>query len=398
MATNIPTIDVPNFVGSNFDIGDTVEVITKQNDVNQKLLDFGDDLNVTVGAINTVGDEIEQTAQDAADSATLADNLADLVAETTATYTSVSAGLADTVDTDYFRVITAPTASEVAVYRNDGGSATLITTYYTQAGVDQRNAQATRLARSLQRRGDSGQALHSDFAYGAYGLGSRVSGGVDTALSGEELWDGFQRATPAWEWQPSGPNGELRITEVPADAIGRGWDPETGEPLGVAARPSSGNYALHSNDMSVSPWATGVGVSLTEVSGGRIVKDEPEWLVEGASSVGFSQENLRHALSGLTPDILYAYSIYVIPGPGCDSISLRSNSDSQGIGSNSYTTPVTPGQLVRVDAPFASSNDSGLVTISSAFASSPVQDLPLQDSKLIPARFRPATFPLPAAR
>lgn len=191
----------------------------------------------------------QASADAAADSATLASNLADAVAEATATYTSVSEGLAATMDGDFFRVIEAPTARELTLYRNDAGAETEIGRFYAKGGVDARAAAATRLARSLQRRGDSGQTLHSDFAAGAYGLGSKMAGGVEQALEGEELWT-CERATSKWVWQPSGPNGEMRLTEVPPNVLARHWDPLNGEALGVLVEDSRTNLFLRSSDAS----------------------------------------------------------------------------------------------------------------------------------------------------
>lgn len=232
-------------------------------------------------AISLNRQELDQRVQDAdasataaADSAATASNMADAVAQSTATYTSESEGLANTTDTEYFRVIAAPNATEVAVYRNDAGSATPITTYYTQGGVDERNRQATRLARSLQRRGDAGQIVHADFDLNAYGRGSVMSGGIDEPLAGEELL-AVQRATPKRVLQPSGPNGQLRLTVVPPDTVARHWDLATGQPLGALFEQSWTNIALYSEDWTSggfgAGWNQGVGFFRDMVAG-----DHPE--------------------------------------------------------------------------------------------------------------------------
>lgn len=253
----------------------------------QQASDDRDSIQLDLQQLDQRVQDADASAADADSSATTATNMADSVAQATATYTSESEGLANTPDTEYFRVIAVPTANKIAVYRNDAGSATPITTYYTKGGVDERNAQATRLARSLRRRGDEGQTLHADFAYDAYGLGSRMSGGVDTALSGEDLFT-VERESPVRVWQPSGPNGEIVMTEVPPDTIARHWDPVTGQPLGMLIRKpwtnlipwseaAAGNWPIRNNSAD---WAgtpvTMRGITLDKfIRGGGYSEQRP---------------------------------------------------------------------------------------------------------------------------
>lgn len=193
----------------------------------QQASDDRDSINLDLQALNGLVADADASADAAAGSATTASNMADAVAEATATYTSVSAGLAATVDTNYFRVIEAPEAERINVYRNDAGSATLITTYYTKSGVDAKQAAAVRLNRSLQRLGDNGQTLHSDFNLAAYGLGSQLSGGVQEGYDAEELWD-VERLSGTYALQHVA-DGSLKYVEVPANTIAREWNPETGK-------------------------------------------------------------------------------------------------------------------------------------------------------------------------
>ncbi|MDL4862782.1 hypothetical protein NPJ88_010585 [Halomonas elongata] len=176
----------------------------------------------------------------AADAAT-ASNMADAVATSTATYTSVSAGLSATTDGDYFRVITAPEAQRIDVYRNDSGSATPIAEYYTRAGVDARMRDQVRLSRSLQRQGDLGQSLHADFLLQAYGWTDSPMDGIQHALSDDEVIT-VLRASPKWVWGAEG-----RLIEVPVDTPAYEYDPVTGAPLGVLNEPHSTNEIAECN-------------------------------------------------------------------------------------------------------------------------------------------------------
>lgn len=220
-----------------------------------------DSINLDMAVLNELVVDAGDSATTAADSAATAVNMADAVAQATATYASISAGIAGTVDTEYFRVIEAPEASKISVYQNDADSATLIATYYTQAGVDAKAAAGVRLNRSLQRLGDQCQTLHADFAYGAYGEGSGLSTGVDNPLLGEELL-AVQRATPKWVF---GPSGALR--EVPTDTLARQWDPITKKPLGVLIERSATNLL---SDTQLS------GVRFNPEPGVTVTHNEPD--------------------------------------------------------------------------------------------------------------------------
>ncbi|MDR5857960.1 hypothetical protein FZZ93_02375 [Halomonas eurihalina] len=173
-----------------------------------------------------------------ADTAT---NMADAVAQATATYTGVGSGLGATSDGDYFRVISAPEAQRIDVYRNDSGSATLIAEYYTRGGVDARMRDQVRLSRSLQRQGDLGQSLHADFLLQAYGWTDSPMDGVQHALSDSEVIT-VLRASPKWVWDARG-----KLVEVPVDTPAYEYDPITGTPLGVLNEPHSTNEIAECN-------------------------------------------------------------------------------------------------------------------------------------------------------
>ncbi|KTG26219.1 hypothetical protein AWR38_17760 [Idiomarina sp. WRN-38] len=226
----------------------------------QQASDDRDSINLDLQTLNGLVSDADASAVAAAGSATTASNMADAVAQATATYTSVSAGLSDTVDTNYFRVIEAPEAERVSVYRNDAGSATPITTYYTKTGVDARQAAAVRLNRSLQRLGDRGQTLHSDFNLAAHGLGTPLFGGVQNALEGEELWT-VERATPTYALQHTA-DGSLKYVEVPPGMIAREYNPETGQ-YQAQISGSVTNEFLWSTEFGNAVWEKGDGVTIS---------------------------------------------------------------------------------------------------------------------------------------
>jgi len=266
-----------------------------------------DSINLDLQTLNGLVADADASAVAAAGSATTASNMADAVAQATATYASVSAGLAATADTEYFRVIEAPEAERVSVYRNDAGSATPITTYYTKTGVDARQAAAVRLNRSLQRGGDLGQTLHSDFAYNAYGLGGVMSGGVDTTLEGEELFT-VNRFTPKFVWQPSGPKGEMRLTEVAPNTLARAWNPETGESLGALIEPSATNFLTFSGFQN--------GLTDAQVRGGLISAVTTGWNGElPQNGIAFAHDGSVSTWAykgfGLVDGINYTFSVFI---------------------------------------------------------------------------------------
>ena len=253
------------------------------------------------------------SASDAADSATVATNMADSVAQATATYTSVTAALSATADGDYFRVIAAPSAALVEVYRNDGGSATLITTYYTKDGVDQTNEQVTRLNRSFSLKPYAGESLRSDFVNQAYGLGDVT--GVSRAVGVNDMFT-VERSSPKFV---PGPQGTL--VEVPPDTIAYHYDPETGEALGALIEGGATNQFSFSDDFS--QW-NGDDESITD--------DGPESPIPG---IGYKRLT---AVDGYAQVYLpvtkeagksYVQSIYFKPGSS-STITIRSYQPSAG--------------------------------------------------------------------
>ena len=254
-----------------------------------------DSINLDLQALNGLVADAQGSADAAASSATTASNMADAVAEATATYTSVSVGLAATVDGDYFRVINAPDASRVSVYRNDSGSATLITTYYTKTGVDAKQAAAVRLNRSLQRLGDHGQTLHSDFNLAAYGLGTPLYGGVQDAVEGEELWNRFERLSGTYALQHT-EDGSLKYVEVPPNTIAREWNPETGQYQAQISGAVT-NDILYATDYTQPNWFDSVAgfTPATSVIEGQVAYSAQ---ASGSTFSGFYQGSTAFTSSG----------------------------------------------------------------------------------------------------
>lgn len=220
----------------------------------QQASDDRDSINLDLQTLNGLVSNADASANAAAGSATTASNMADAVADATATHTSTSAGLAATATGEYFRVIEAPEATRVSVYRNDAGSATLITTYYTKTGVDAKQAAAVRLNRSLQRLGDHGQTLHSDFNLNAYGLGNQLVGGVQDAMEAEELWS-VERLSGTYALQHVA-DGSLKYVYVPPNVIAREWNPETGQYQAQISGAVT-NKALYSEDWTLGAYGGG---------------------------------------------------------------------------------------------------------------------------------------------
>lgn len=147
-------------------------------------------------------------------------------------YPDTSAGLTATSDGQYFKTVAANQAGFLTLWRNNAGVATEIETYPSLTGIaqalEQANRKQTRLARSLQRLGDHGQTLHSDFNLAAYGLGTPLYGGVQDAVEGEELWNSFERLSGTYALQHVA-DGSLKYVYVPPNVIAREYNPETGQ-------------------------------------------------------------------------------------------------------------------------------------------------------------------------
>lgn len=145
-------------------------------------------------------------------------------------YPDTSAGLTATSDGQYFKTVAANQAGFLTLWRNNAGVATEIETYPSLTGIaqalEQANRKQTRLARSLQRLGDHGQTLHSDFDLDAHGLGTALVGGVQDALDSGELWTTV-RETPTLAYQHTA-DGALKYVEVPPNVLAREWNPEMG--------------------------------------------------------------------------------------------------------------------------------------------------------------------------
>ena len=198
----------------------------------QALVDARDAAQAAQGGAETAESgaiDAQAAAEAARDAATVSGSV----------YADTAAGLAATIDGDYFKTPALSVEGFLTLYRNDAGSATEVETFPSLNGLATAiravNEKTTRLNRSLQRHGDFGQTLHADFAGDAYGLGSPMSGGVDQALAGEELFTVFERATPKWVLGPSG-----KYVEVSVNTIAREWD-ANGNPLGALFETSATN-------------------------------------------------------------------------------------------------------------------------------------------------------------
>ena len=271
--------------------GEANQSATTASEAAQQASDDRDSINLDLQTLNGLVSDADASANAAAGSATTASNMADAVAQATETYTSVSAGLADTVDTNYFRVIEAPEATRVSVYRNDAGSATPITTYYTKTGVDAKQAAAVRLNRSLQRLGDHGQTLHSDFNLAAYGLGTPLYGGVQ---------DAFETAEGIWQTERLGgslalqhvDDGSLKYVYVPPNTIAREWNPGTGQYQAQISGAVT-NELLYSAQFDNAAWIK-ARTTLGTIASGSVVG-------EGYKLIASSDTNSTHTLGQLRP-------------------------------------------------------------------------------------------------
>jgi len=138
---------------------------------------FGNERPTIAGAIDPEG--FAQTALDAANNASTsasnaatseqnAENYADYIASAQGIYSDVASGLSATVDGDYFRVVESVDSKSIAVYRNDAGSETLITTFYTTNGVDSRLTEYSGGIWGVKNPGDIGVAGEQAFGVGVY--------------------------------------------------------------------------------------------------------------------------------------------------------------------------------------------------------------------------------------
>jgi hypothetical protein len=286
--------------------GEANQSATTASQAAQQASDDRDSINLDLQTLNGLVSDADASATAAAGSATTASNMADAVAQATATYTSVSAALAATVDGDYFRVINAPDAERISVYRNDAGTATLITTYYTKTGVDAKQAAAVRLNRSLQRLGDYGQTLHSDFNLDAYGLGSHLTGGVQDAMDAEELWDA-ERLSGTYALQHTA-DGSLKYVEVPPNTLAREWNPETGkyqaQISGSVTNEALTSESVYGASWTLSTFADGSDSSFTTqglngsrfvVTNGRRFYEQPVTLPAGTYCLSMLTESFGEA-------------------------------------------------------------------------------------------------------
>ena len=146
---------VPNFAQFNYQIGDTADVVIKQNGLNGALLQFGNSLSTMTASINTDLQTMEQQKTDTQQAATAADEDAQQIAldkqavAADRTYIDQQKGI---VDTNTQQVSTA--AQQVATDRQAVADDRLASEQAAGASTDAATA-------SIQAKDDA-QALYSD--------------------------------------------------------------------------------------------------------------------------------------------------------------------------------------------------------------------------------------------
>jgi len=141
MAT--PISPLPDLSQYNYDIGDTVDVVTKQNAINAEIEALGQRINATVASINTEVQAVEDVAQTATDAATQA---AESAQEASAIYPSVTQGLGATSADQFFKV---PENGYLQLYRNSNGAAEPVFRLASEEALIKLNAQPDPLLTSL---------------------------------------------------------------------------------------------------------------------------------------------------------------------------------------------------------------------------------------------------------
>jgi hypothetical protein len=215
-------------------------------------------------------------------------------------YPDTSAGLTATSDGQYFKTVAANQAGFLTLWRNNAGVATEIETYPSLTGIaqalEQANRKQTRLARSLQRLGDHGQTLHSDFDLDAHGLGTALVGGVQDALDSGELWTTI-RETPTLAYQHTA-DGALKYVEVPPNVLAREWNPETGRYQAQISGAVT-NELLCSSDPSNAVWAKSLNASVV-ADGQSVIDGKTRYILSKPDNAAFSQirQNVPSGVTG----------------------------------------------------------------------------------------------------
>ena len=96
----------------------------------------------------------------------------------------------------------------------------------------------------------------------------------------------------------------------------------------------------------------------------KLYENEPVWLVEGASSSGFVESNLRVDLTSFPVNTPLTYSIWVYPTQGITQITLRSNSNAQGFNDLRQNITVIPNMWQRIWFNCARAEPFMMITIS----------------------------------
>jgi len=197
-------------------------------------------------------------------------------------YPDTSTGLAATSDEQYFKTVAANQEGFLTLWRNNAGVATEIETYPSLTGIaqalQQANRKQTRLARSLQRLGDHGQTLHSDFDLDAHGLGTALVGGVQDALDSGEMWTTV-RETPTLAYQHT-VDGSLKYVEAPPNVLAREWN-------SVAGRYQMQSPLGATNEFR---WATKFDNAVWEVSRGYVSNTGLESPIDGEMVFQYTED------------------------------------------------------------------------------------------------------------
>lgn len=223
-------------------------------------------------------------------------------------YPDTSAGLTATSDGQYFKTVAANQAGFLTLWRNNAGVATEIETYPSLTGIaqalEQANRKQTRLARSLQRLGDHGQTLHSDFDLDAHGLGTALVGGVQDALDSGELWTTV-RETPTLALQHTA-DGTLKYVEVPPGMIAREYNPETGRYQAQISGAVT-NELLYSSDPSNAVWVKPPNASVV-ADGQSVIDGKTRYILSKPDNAAYAQIR-QNVPSGVTGTISIEFMV-----------------------------------------------------------------------------------------
>lgn len=273
-------------------------------------------------------------------------------------YPDTSAGLTATSDGQYFKTVAANQAGFLTLWRNNAGVATEIETYPSLTGIaqalEQANRKQTRLARSLQRLGDHGQTLHSDFDLDAYGLGNPFVGGVQDAMEVEELWD-VERLSGTYALQHVA-DGSLKYVEVPTNTLAREWNPETGKYQAQISGAVT-NEVRYSSDQTNPAWNSS-GVDRESSSESVIAGKFPTKITQDISA---GNHEVRQSFNSPASNSKYTF-FSIIKNDGAQEVRLLFTSDLTGSFPN-VTYNYSTQSLTSANA-----DDAGIVNLSNGYS------------------------------